>query len=158
MIELRTRRGSVEPFSYSPRVCSWGKYCYVAFLTHVLQMPRYSGCKSINALPHPFNKSLVLVFSYLFHEISLPESLKPSTLEFILRRKYCPVEFLKNTHIPHSESASYLELNINRRLTWNSHIKGITRKLSIKTKKCIGCWGENRSLVWRTKFGFTTLF
>jgi hypothetical protein len=42
---------------------------------------------------------------------------------FTLRRSTCPSIFLNNTAIPQANSIRYLGLLIDRRLTWNDHVK-----------------------------------
>jgi hypothetical protein len=56
--------------------------------------------------------------------------LKSTHVIFTLRPKDCPEVSFNNSVIPHSREAKYLGLLLDRRLTWDSHLKSKRKQLN----------------------------
>ena len=57
---------------------------------------------------------------------------KSTHVTFSLKRETCPAVTLNGQHIPQEETAKYLGLHLDRRLTWQKHIFTKRKQLGLK--------------------------
>lgn len=76
---------------------------------------------------------------------------KSAHVTFTLGRQDSPDILLNNATIPKQQTVKYLGLRIDRRLTWESHIKAKKQHLKIKTKKLFWLLGPQSQLSLRNK-------
>ena len=76
---------------------------------------------------------------------------KSTQVTFTLRKHDCPRLKLNGVDIPVSSSVKYLGLHLDRRLTWQEHIKKKRDQLNIKTKKMYWLLGRQSQLSMANK-------
>ena len=59
---------------------------------------------------------------------------KSAHVTFILRKEDCPPVTLNGDQIPQSDSAKYLGMHLDRRLTWQKHIWSKRKQLDTKMR------------------------
>lgn len=73
-------------------------------------------------------------------------STKSVQVTYTLRKGNCPPVKLENNTLPHQNCVRYLGLHLDRRLTWNEHIKKKRDQLNIKYKRSLWLLGRNSKL------------
>jgi len=76
---------------------------------------------------------------------------KSSYCTFTLRKSTCPSVFLYNTPLPATDVVRYLGLSIDRRLTWNPHIKLKRQELKRRFSLLYKLIGRNSTLSTQNK-------
>lgn len=76
---------------------------------------------------------------------------KSSHVTYALRKEDCPPVTIDGELIPKSNSAKYLGLQIDKRLTWKDHIRNKRKQLNIKTKKMYWLLGSKSKLSLNNK-------
>ena len=71
---------------------------------------------------------------------------KSVQVTFTLRRDTCPPVSLFNVQLPQAESAKYLGIHLDRRLTWQRHIFMKRKQLGIKLTSMFNLLGKTSSL------------
>jgi hypothetical protein len=59
---------------------------------------------------------------------------KSTQITFTTRRTICPQVSINNFPIPIEQEVKYLELHLDKKLTWRSHIKAKRRQLELKVR------------------------
>ena len=82
---------------------------------------------------------------------------KSVQITFTLKKDTCPVVFLNNKPIPQSNTAKYLGIHLDRRLTWKDHIWHKRKQLNLKLRNMYWLLGrrsklsiENKILVYKS--------
>jgi hypothetical protein len=75
-----------------------------------------------------------------------PSASKSIQVTFTLRKGNCPPVTLENNTLPQQDSVRYLGLHLDRRLTWNHHIKTKREELNIRYKNLYWIMGRNSKL------------
>lgn len=65
---------------------------------------------------------------------------------FTLRKEDCAPVFLNGTQLPHAESVKYLGMHLDRRLTWQKHVKTKRNEILIKVRGLHWLMGRNSKL------------
>lgn len=73
-------------------------------------------------------------------------ALKSVHVTFALRKGDCPPVQLGNSTLPHNNSVKYLGMHLDRRLTWQKHIKTKREELNIRYKLLYWLLGRNSKL------------
>lgn len=76
---------------------------------------------------------------------------KSVQVTFTTRKETCPTVTLNNIALPQAESAKYLGLHLDRRLTWRKHIDSKNKQLRIKFSKMYWLLGRNSQLTLENK-------
>jgi hypothetical protein len=71
---------------------------------------------------------------------------KSVQVTFTLRRGNCPPVTLENAILPHHDHVRYLGLHLDRRLTWNHHIKTKREELRFQFREYYWLLGRNSKL------------
>lgn len=109
----------------------------IAFLSSNVK-PELASCalqKSLNVTHTWLNKWRITASAQKSHHIT-----------FTLRKGVCPSVKLGDHALPHSECVKYLGFHIDRRLTWNEHIKHKRNALNLKYRKLTWLMGRNSVL------------
>lgn len=72
-------------------------------------------------------------------------------ITFTNRRGVCPAVQLNNTKLPQKESAKYLGLHLDRRLTWKTHVQNKSKQLRLKVNKMYWLIGRRSQLALESK-------
>lgn len=80
-------------------------------------------------------KSISNISSWLQHWRIKANEQKSAQITFTLNRETCPPIKLNNTDIPQRKEVKYLGIYLDRRLTWNKHIKTKRKALDIQLSK-----------------------
>jgi len=82
---------------------------------------------------------------------------KSTNITFSLNRETCPAVTLNGQHIPQRETAKYLGIHLDRRLTWQKHIFTKRKQLGLQLHRVYWFIGrksklslENKLLIYRT--------
>jgi len=82
---------------------------------------------------------------------------KSTQITFSLKRETCPAVTLNGQHIPQRETAKYLGIHIDRRLTWQKHISTKRKQLGLQLHRMYCFIGrksklslENKLLIYKT--------
>lgn len=67
-------------------------------------------------------------------------------ITFTLRKGNCPPLLMGNSILPHSDSVKYLGLHLDRRLTWNKHIKTKRDEVNIRFRRMYWLMARNSKL------------
>lgn len=73
-------------------------------------------------------------------------STKSVQVTFTLRRGNCPPVKLGGNYLPHNETVRYLGLHLDRRLTWQTHIKKKRDEMNLKFRNLSWILGRNSKL------------
>ena len=76
---------------------------------------------------------------------------KSVQVTFTLNRQTCPAVTLNNIQLPLSESAKYLGIHLDRRLTWQKHIFTKRKQLGIKLTSLTSLIGKHSSMTLENK-------
>lgn len=71
---------------------------------------------------------------------------KSVQVTFTLRKGNCPPVKLGENFLPHNDSVRYLGLHLDRRLTWQPHIKAKREQLNLKFRNLSWLLGRNSTL------------
>jgi len=63
---------------------------------------------------------------------------KSTHITFSLKRKTCPAVTLNGQHIPQRETAKYLGIHLDRRLTWQKHFFTKRKRSDCNSTACTG--------------------
>jgi hypothetical protein len=75
------------------------------------------------------------------------ELTKPSRpVTFTLRREDCPVVYLNGRHIPQDSTVKYLGINLDRRITWKTHIFAKRKHLGLLFQRMYWILGRKSEL------------
>ncbi|GAB0086262.1 hypothetical protein DMENIID0001_002810 [Sergentomyia squamirostris] len=72
-------------------------------------------------------------------------------MTFALRRGNCPPVRLNNVEVPHSDTAKYLGMHLDRRLTWRPHIWTKRKQLSLKVRSLYWLLNNRSSMTTQNK-------
>ena len=82
---------------------------------------------------------------------------KSTHITFSLKRETCPAVTLNGQHIPQGETAKYLGIHLDRRLTWQKHIFTKRKQLGLQLHRMYWIIGrksklslENKLLIYKT--------
>jgi len=103
------------------------------------------------------------MYAYILHETWLkPWRIKANEnkltqITFSLKREPCPAVTLNAQHIPQRETAKYLGIHLDRRLTWQKHIFAKRKHLGLQLNRMYWFTGrksklslENKLLIYKT--------
>lgn len=76
---------------------------------------------------------------------------KSSHVTFTMRRETCPPVIINGQKIPQSDSAKYLGIHLDRRLTWQKHIFTKRKQLGLKLRKMYWLVGRKSQLSLENK-------
>jgi len=82
---------------------------------------------------------------------------KSTHITFSLKRETCPAVTLNGQHIPQRETAKYLGIHLDRRLTWQKHVFTKRKQLGLQLQRMYWITGrksklslENKLLIYKT--------
>lgn len=76
---------------------------------------------------------------------------KSTHVTFTMRRETCPPVMLNSKELPQKESAKYLGMHLDRRLTWKTHIFMKRKQLGLKFSKLLWLIGKRSQLSLENK-------
>jgi hypothetical protein len=77
--------------------------------------------------------SVYTIYSYKYFTITVNPA-KSSQITFTTRRTICPQVSINNFPIPIKQEVKYLGLQLDQKLTWQTHIKAKRRQLELKVR------------------------
>lgn len=80
-----------------------------------------------------------------------PNEAKSTCVTFTMKQNTCPPVYLNNHQIPQADSAKYLGLHLDRRLTWRKHIFSKRKQLGLKLHQLYWLIGKNSQLKLENK-------
>jgi hypothetical protein len=72
-------------------------------------------------------------------------------ISFTIRNRTCPTVQIGNVVLPQNNEAKYLDMHLDRRLTWAKHIKAKRNQLNSKVKKMYWLLGRGSTLSSESK-------
>ena len=77
---------------------------------------------------------------------------KPVQVAFTLKKNTCPPVQLNNKQLTQPEEVKYLDIHLDRKLTWRKHISTRRKQLDHKQRKLYWIIYERRSYHWKISY------